>query len=175
MAVKETIAIIGAAAKNGIAIAKKLAQMNYPLLLISNDSNEVNQLSKYVQHILPDAAIDVMDCAKEGCWQADIIILTISYHTIKEVIKRIQEVATQKIVVSIAVSEDEAIFPFKEAQELQQLLPYSKVIGAYKKPDVPEIYIAGDDEESVETISNIIKLAGYQPKAAESLSAIKIL
>lgn len=175
MAIRETIAIIGATEKTGIAVANKLAEINGHLLLIPDSSNALIYLYNQIRDDFPDAEIEIMECAREGCWQADIIIFAIPFYKAKEIIKTIQEVATQKIVLSIADMEDDASLPFIEAQELQRLLPYSKVVAACTNPYAQETFIAGDDAEAVKTISQIIKTAGYQPKAAESLSAIKAL
>jgi len=73
----------------------------------------------------PGAQVEIVDCVKEGCWEADIIVLAIASHEMEEVIEKIREVATQKIVLIILNHEDDSSLSFIKAQELKRLLPYS--------------------------------------------------
>jgi 8-hydroxy-5-deazaflavin:NADPH oxidoreductase len=58
---------------------------------------------------------------------------------------------------------------------LQSLLPFSKMVAAFNNTQSGETFIAGDDDEAVETVSTMLKTAGYRIVAAESLSSIKSL
>lgn len=174
MAVKKTIAIVGATEKNGTALIYKLAQGNYRLLLISNDPDQLDQTANQLKEVFRSTEMEAIDCLKDGCWEADIIFLAIPYQEIKDVVGKIKEVATQKIVVCISDNTGDR-FPFPLAQQLQHLLPYSKIVTAFKNINSAEAFIAGDDSEAVATISGILKMAGYQPITADSLSSIKML
>ncbi|HEY9364826.1 MAG TPA: NADP oxidoreductase [Chitinophagaceae bacterium] len=175
MPVKKTIAIIDAMEKRGAEIANKLSPGDYRLLLFSNYKTRLTQLLRQLKKNSLNTDADIMDCAKDGCWEADIIILDIIPDTEKDVADKIKEVATQKIVLSISNNEKGNLFPFKTAQQLQSLLPFSKVVAAYNNPQSGETFIAGDDDESVETVSTILKTAGYRIVAGDSLSTIKSL
>lgn len=142
---KKTIAIIGADAETGVAIADKFSEGNYRLLLVQNEINNKSQIAKYIRQKNLHAEVEIVDCAKEGCWEADIIILALPYHKLKKVIEKINEVVTQKIVVIIS-DEKESSFSFNKTQELQQLLPYSKIVTALYNPCSPEPFIINDKE-----------------------------
>ena len=127
MAVKKTIAIIGAADNNDGAIARSLAKDNYRLLLIGQDINKLAYLANGIIASVPSAEIDTMDCAFNGCWEADIIILDMPYPAQKEIAEKIRDVATGKTVISICNGMHQTPTA-KEPGALQEILPYSKVL-----------------------------------------------
>ena len=157
MSVKKTIAIVGATEKTGREIAGHFMQADYRLLLVSNNKDQLDYLSKSIKDKKPKAEIDSIDCVKDGCWEADIIILTLPFHEEKIVAEMMKEVATQKIVVSI--SDDENI-----NGTLQQLLPYSRLVKVSGILNAKKLLISGDDEEANEEVSTIFKQAGYHPE-----------
>ena len=149
MGVKKTIAIVGATEKAGSEIAKRFSFIPYRLLLIDNDAEQLSQLSSEISGQHPIAEFDSVECVKDGCWEADIIILAVAASEEKPAAEKMKEVATQKIVVEIL------------NQELEQLLPFSKIV---KVTGIPgnEIVICGKDEAVNEEIAEIFKQAGYQ-------------
>jgi predicted dinucleotide-binding enzyme len=157
MSVKKTIAIVGATEKTGREIANRFMQADYRLLLVSNNKDQLDYLSATINDKKPKAEIDSIDCVKDGCWEADIIVLTLPFYEEKKAAEMIKEVATQKIVVSI--SDDENI-----NGTLQQLLPYSRLVKVSDILNSKKIFISGDDEIANEEVSTIFKLAGYQPE-----------
>lgn len=174
MPVRKTIAIIDATGKRGAEIATKLSPGDYRLLLFSNDKTRLTQLLRQLKKNSVNTDAGIMDCAKDGCWEADMIILDIAPGTEKDVAEKIREVSTQKIVLNIS-NEKGNLFPFKTAQQLQSLLPFSKMVAVFNDPESDEAFIAGDDDEAVEVVSAILKTAGYRVVAGESLSSIKAL
>lgn len=166
MAVKETIAIVGIDNKVCADLIKKLAQ-HYRLLLVSTEGNNSSALSKQIVDPIPDAAIEIIECAKDGCWEADIILLIGTTNLEKGLINRIKEVATQKIVVGISVGRHQSSPPVSEVNTLQLLLPYSKVVQMLYEFGSTATFIASDDEEALQTISDLIKMVGYQPIIVE--------
>lgn len=153
MAVKETIAIVGATKKNRIVIANKLSGGQYRLLFVSNGQQEAIQTVEYLKRIAPDVEADVIDCVKEGCWEADIIILGNDYIN-TEIIEKIKEVSTQKIVVSISIQDTS--FTINPNHDLQMQLPYSKVVKVIFDVRNSKTFIKSSHNESVEKISNMI-------------------
>lgn len=150
---KKTIAIVGATETLGRIIVKKFASMPYRLLLISNEINELDNLRNDLSARYPETEIESLDCVKDGCWEADIIILAVPCENIKQVAERIKEVATQKIVVEI--------FAGKESrEELRNTLRYSKLVsisGDFQS----EILISGEDKAVNEEIRKIFNLADF--------------
>ncbi len=175
MATKITIAVIGAIGKPGSEIARRISKDNYRLLLVAEENNQLNQLSKQLKRTNPHTEVEIVGCAKDGCWEADIIIMAISFAEAKEMVGKIKEVATQKVVLCISNNTKTTSFPFAEAQQLQQLLPHSKVVAAFHNEHSMETFLAGDDKDAVEFISTITRAMGHHPVVADSLSAIKSL
>jgi predicted dinucleotide-binding enzyme len=129
-----------------------------------------------------------MACTKEASWEADIIIPAVPYGAQEEVAERIKEVANQKIVVSIANPLNETYTGLttngdtSAAEELQKLLPHSKVIKAFNTTfaanfSTPLIngqradaFIAGNNEEALQTVSELVSTAGFNPIISGNLS-----
>ena len=100
---------------------------------------------------------------------------------IDEIAQKIKSVATGKIVISIANPSNNiydgllAAPGTNTAEELQRLLPHSKVIKAFnasfvtnfKNPvigaNVADVFITGYDAESLKTVSELLKIAGFNP------------
>jgi predicted dinucleotide-binding enzyme len=73
------------------------------------------------------------------------------------------------------------------AEELQKLLPYSKVVkafntifsGDFSQPVIDgkqtDSFIAGDDEEAVQTVAELVAAAGFNPIASGKLFSSRIL
>lgn len=162
MAVRETIAIAGATGKAGSAIARKLAPSNYRLLLISRHINRAIKLSAAIQSTTTNAETEAIDCLKDGCWEADIIVLAVPVEAEKEVAEKIKEVATQKIIVRLSPAENNTSFSSKYSNALEQLLAYSKIVTVFINTALSgETVIAGSSNEAVDTIVNIASKAGF--------------
>jgi len=167
MAVKKSIAIIGATEKAGSEIASKLAKDDYRLLLVSNNEKELTHLLNNINKNKPIAEIDTIGCIKDGCWEADIIILAVDSNDAKEMAEKMKEVATQKIVVQILSQQN-------IDTSLQHLLPYSKIVEVFNILKSTEILITGNDDEANKEISGIFHNAGYLPIITDSFSSKKV-
>jgi len=148
MAAKKTIAIIASTNEKAAAIVNKLSLENSRLLVVSKQANQFIELSTDIKSRQPNLELDVIDCMKDGCWEADIIILDIPYDEETEVAALIKEVSTQKIVVSFSENEN---------SELQNLLKYSKVVTAINIINSSCISLSGKYQDAIEEVSNILK------------------
>ena len=148
MAAKKTIAIIASTNEKAAAIVNKLSLDNFRLLIVSKYANQFSKLSKDMQSNRPNVELEMIDCMKDGCWEADIIILDIPYDEETEVAALIKEVSTQKIVVSFSENEN---------SELQNLLKYSKVVTAINIINSSCISLSGKYQDAIEEVSNILK------------------
>lgn len=193
MATKKTIAIIGATGRMGSAIAKSLAKANYRLLFFAHSQEKVQKLISEIKQEHPSADVDSMGCAFDASWEADIIIPAVNYKNEKEVAEKIKPVATQKIVISISNPLNEnyngLVTPAdsSSAEQLQNYLPDAKVVKAFNtvfsdnfsQPVIDEkqmdVLIAGNDEEAVQTVSELVSDAGFNPILAGGLSASRTL
>jgi predicted dinucleotide-binding enzyme len=187
MQTKQTIAIIGATGNMGSALAKSLAKGNYRLLLVTENKKGISALVKEIKFVHPGADIESINCSYDASWEADIIIAAVPGHSEKAVVTKIREVANQKIVISIANPLNEtydgldALRGNIAAEELQKLLPNSKVVtvfnttfaAAFSTPEIDgkqaDLFIAGDDSEALAIASELVKTAGFNPIIAGAL------
>ncbi len=183
---KQTIAIIGAGGSMGSAIAKSISGDNYRLLLFSNDISKVQSLAEEIRQAGSSSDIDERDCKHDACWEADIIILAVSYSMQKEVTEQIKDVATQKIVISTANPTNEVLGQLETssetsaAEELQKLLPNSKIVKVFNTDftqwtNQDDVFIAGKDEEALKTVSELVETAGFNPVVSSDLSVSRTL
>jgi predicted dinucleotide-binding enzyme len=180
MAVKKTIAIIGANDELSAAIAKTLRSSNYRLLLISRDKRKAARKSSSLMRKAYPAEVTVIDCEKEACWEADVILMAVPDFSEKEVADLIREVTTQKVVISFPnllseTYERTLISADISIEELQDVLPYAKVVKVkttlhdieYDSSRNNELhvttFITGDDEESLQTAGEIVTAMGLSP------------
>lgn len=193
MQTKQTIAIIGATGNMGSAIAKAIAHGPYRLLLKGNERSALDVLVQEIKTRNVSADVEAAVCPTEASWEADMIILAVPFEAEKAIAAQIKEVANQKIVISIAnplnENYDGLVTPSHSsaAEELQKMLPGSKVIKAFNTTfaadfSTPVIdgkqvdaFIAGNDEEALQTVSEIVATAGFRPIVAGDLSVSRTL
>jgi 8-hydroxy-5-deazaflavin:NADPH oxidoreductase len=193
MRTKQTIAVIGATGNMGTAISKSISKGNYRLLLLANDLTKTQALAKEIQGINPSADVEAIGCAVDAGWEADIIIMAVPFHAEKEIAERIKEVANQKIVISITNplngTYDSLVTASdtSAAEELQKILPHSKVIKAFNTTFAADFYspiidgktvdafIAGDDEDALKIVAGLVGVAGFNPIVAGDLSVSRTL
>jgi NADPH-dependent F420 reductase len=190
---KQTIAIIGATGNMGSALAKNLAGGSYRLLLFGSNSEKLNAVVDEIKKIHPAAEVESSTCQVDACWEGDIIIPAVHFEIEKEVAERIKEVSTGKIVISISNPLNKNFDGLltephtSAAEELQKVLPASKVVKAFntvfandfQQPVIDgkqvDVFVAGDDEEAVSTVSKLVKDAGFNPVEAGRLMVSRTL
>jgi NADPH-dependent F420 reductase len=193
MKTKQTIAIIGATGSMGSAISKSLAKGNYRLLLKSKDDDKLKDLVKTIKSVSKKADVEPIQCPAEASWEADVIILAVPYEAEKEITEQIREVANQKVVVSITNPLNQTFDGLvttpgtSAAEELQKLLPGSKVVKAFNTTFAADFsspvidgkqvdaFIAGDDEEALERVKEMVTVAGFNPIIAGNLAVSRTL
>lgn len=193
MRTKQTIAIIGASGSMGTAISKSLSKGNYRLLLFTDDKAKLKNLEKEIIHAHPSADVESINCSYTASWEADVIIVAAPFAAEKEIAGKIREVANQKIVVSIANPLNDSFDGLvtapdtSAAEELQKLLPHSKVVKAFNttfasdfaQPVIDgkqvDAFIAGNDSDALETVKELVQTAGFNPIVAGDLSVSRTL
>ena len=193
MNTKQTIAVIGASGNMGSAISKSLSKGNYRLLLFSNEKGKTEALINEIKNSHAAADLEALECPTDASWEADVIILAVPFQAEKELAEKIREVANQKIVISIANPLNEAYEGLvtspgtSAAEELQKLLPNAKVVKAFNTTFAADFitpvidgkqvdsFIAGNDEEALQTISELVTTAGFNPIVAGDLSVSRTL
>ena len=181
MSTKQTIAIIGATGNMGSALAKTLSKGNNRLLLFANNQDKVKNLVDEIKSTNKKADVEGIECPANASWEADIIVMAVPYAAEKEIATRIKEVANQKVVISIANPLNEQynglVTPpdTSAAEELQKLMPNSKVVKAFNTvfatvfttPNIDgkqvDVLIAGNDGSAMVTVSELVQTAGFNP------------
>jgi predicted dinucleotide-binding enzyme len=189
----KTIAIVGATGNMGSAIAKSLSRANYRLLLMAEAEEKLEILKTELIKGGATTEIEINTCAKEASWEADIIVVATPSGTEKQVAEKIREVATGKIVISISNSMDSSFSNVNTslntsgAEELQKMLPYSKVVktfsttfaGNFISPIIDgnkvDTFLAGNSSDAIDTVSRIVKAAGFNPVVAGDLTVSRSL
>jgi 8-hydroxy-5-deazaflavin:NADPH oxidoreductase len=193
MRTTQSIAIIGATGNMGSALSRSLASGNYRLLLCTNNLDKATAMAEDIRKGNPAAMVEATDCTMEASWEADIIIVAVPYAAEKEVARRIREVANQKIVISIANPLNDTYDGLvtapgtSAAEELQKLLPNSKVIKAFNTTFAADFatplidgkqvdaFIAGNDEEALQNVSELVSTVGFNPIVAGDLAVSRTL
>lgn len=193
MSTKQTIAVIGASGNMGSAISKSLSKGSNRILLFDNEKEKVEAVISGIKSSNTSADVEGLGCPADASWEADVIILAVPYQAEREIATRIKDVANQKIVISIANPLNETYNGLvtssdtSAAEELQKLLPNSKVIKAFNTTfaadfSTPVIdgkqvdaFIAGNDEEALQTVSELVTTAGFNPIVAGDLSVSRTL
>lgn len=158
MAAKETLAFIGGTGKTCPAMISKLAQDNLRLLFVGHNKEQLEIFSRQLEKD-EKAEIEVIDCAREGCWEADIIAFTDPENVSDPVVERIRVVATQKIVLCMIT--EKSVLDDLCMDKLGRLLPNSKVVGVLINSTDMRVEVFGIDPEALSTISRIYEKAGY--------------
>lgn len=190
---KQTIAVIGATGNMGSGIARNLARAGHRILLADPHPEKLESLLQSIRRDSPEAEVQLLDCAHEASWEADIVIPAIPYAAQKDVAEKIRDVVTGKIVISIVNPLNEtfdglATAPTTSAaEELAALLPHSIVVKAFNTtftadfttPNIAgktvDCFVAGDNDEAVATVSALVSDAGFNPLIAGKLAASRTL
>lgn len=193
MSTRQTIAVIGATGNMGSAIVKSLSKSNNRLLLFANQQEKVKVLVNEIKEINPSADVEAYECPTTATWEADVIILALPYQAEKEIAAKIRDVANTKVVISIANPLNETYSGLittadtSAAEELQKLLPNSKVIKAFSTTFAADFaspvidgkqvdaFVAGNDEDALKTVSELVATAGFNPIVAGDLSVSRTL
>ena len=193
MEAKQTVAVFGASGNMGSAITKSIAKGPYRLLLISNDAEKLQKLQADILKEFPGAEAEAIQTLINARWKADIFILAVPYYSEAEIVSEIMDLAEGKIVISIANPINKDLTGLvtqpdtSAAEELQKLLPKSKVVKAFNTTFAADFthpvidgkqvdsFIAGNDEKSVKTVFELIKTAGFDPIVAGGLQVSRTL
>jgi 8-hydroxy-5-deazaflavin:NADPH oxidoreductase len=193
MSTKQTIAIIGATGNMGSALAKTLSKGNNRLLLFANNQDKVKALVDDIKSSNKKADVEGIECPTNASWEADIIVMAVPYTAEKEIATRIKEVANQKVVISISnplnENYDALVTPpdTSAAEELQKLMPNSKVVKAFNTvfasvfttPEIDgkqvDVLIAGNDGNAMVTVSELVQTAGFNPLVTGELLVSRTL
>jgi hypothetical protein len=149
---KKTIAVIGSSNHSDSNMVFRLATLGYPILLADKKWECIRDsiLSKH-----PHASVEMLECSHECAWQADFILLYLS-DEYKALLERIKTVVTGKLVINV-------VNHFQD-NEVQQLLPFSKVVHANIDliPEVVSFTVRGENNQAVEQTLLLFDEIGFK-------------
>lgn len=107
-------------------------------------------------HLAPHLDVEVIDCVKEGCWEADMIVLA-GEGTGADSLEKIREVATQKVVLLLMAENEQE--KEQKISQIRETLPFSKVVTADLQPF--KAVLSGENKLAVATATEVLRLVGY--------------
>lgn len=189
----QTIAIVGATGNMGSALSKSLSRAGHPLLLYGREQKEVDALIDEIKKAGASQKVESKQSVRDLAKTADVIILAVPYQAEEELAKEIRDDVRGKVVISISNPLNESYDGLvtdpdtSAAEELQQALPDAKVVKSfntvfaadYAQPNIDgkkvDAFVAGDDENAVNQISEIVRSMGLNPLVAGKLSTSRTL
>ena len=162
MSNRRTFAVLGVSETNSIFLAKQIAKTN-PVLLFDHDAVVLNTVYSQILSEHPNANAEIMICPTNASWEADVIILSNAAATDVNLIEKIRNVATGKIVIFLENKKN--TINFKSAlDKLQYLFPFSKVIQSFESMDEVEdsVLLKGNDKEALKTILKLFTSIGLK-------------
>ncbi|HAN65200.1 MAG TPA: hypothetical protein DCQ34_02435 [Chitinophagaceae bacterium] len=143
------------------------------LLLADPDQNAIKKMYDELSGRVGTDGLEIVSCAREGSWRADVIMLDMASDEVAEWSKHIGEMANQKILVYFSnpdvLSAVEYGFHINPILAWQEMFPYSKRVRVYigQLLSVAE----GDDEDALLTVKDILQTAGFpvSPEYSEEI------
>ena len=159
MAVEETIAVVGLQSGKLTGFTEKLAMDDFRLLLIPGSKDEMNRLNEEVEELKLQSEVEILNCAKNGCWEADIIAFINPHDPADELVTRIKEVAVQKVVM--VVFEGISSFIANERYDaFKKAMPHSKLVRLVVLPE-EKVSMWGEDKLAVQKVAKLLVKSPY--------------
>ena len=158
MAARKTIAIVMEDEQIAQRIVNKFSTEQFRILFVTKNALKFKEVAAGILGKNQYAEVEIIDCPREGCWEADLILLAAAPADQEAIADAIREVAIQKMVINIEKTG------FKEDQgrkKLEKLLPYSKVVIAQMNWPFPDIFLSSIDEDALQIASEIFGKSGY--------------
>lgn len=152
---RKTVAVLGDTGDFCPEVMGVLMKQDLRLLFVSEDEEQNRKIKSKLK--TTNAEVEFITCEREGCWEADIIVIAQPEKASGPLLKKISEVATQKIV--LVLSE---IGSQPEIIDLQQILPNSKVVEILIDLQQKEISMTGNDRDAKAGVQELFEKAGYQ-------------
>ena len=162
MSNKRTFAVLGVSETNSIFLAKQIAKTN-SVLLFDHDAVVLNTVYSQILSEHPNANAEMMICPTNASWEADVIILSNPAATDVNLIEKIRNVATGKIVIFLENKKNTINFE-STLEKLQYLFPFSKVVQSFESMDEIEdsVLLKGNDDEALKTILTLFTSIGLK-------------
>lgn len=162
MSNRRTFAVLGVSQTNSIFLAKQIAKTN-PVLLFDYDTVKLNTVYSQILSEYPNAHAEMMICPTNASWEADVIILSNAATTDVNLIEKIRNVATGKIVIFLE-NKKSTNTSGNTDEKLQHLFPFSKVVHSFESADESNdsFFLNGNDKQAVKTILTLLTSIGLK-------------
>ncbi|RBN51816.1 hypothetical protein [Flavobacterium psychrolimnae] len=162
MSNRRTFAVLGVSESNSIFLAKQIAKTN-PVLLFDHDAVVLNTVYSQILSEYSNAKAEIMICPTNASWEADVIILSNAAATDGNLIEKIRNVATGKIVLFLENKKNTINFE-STLDKLQHFFPFSKVVQSFESAvDYNNsLFLNGNDKEAVKTILTLFTSIGLK-------------
>ena len=158
MMVRKTIAVIGTVEGEALILLEALARQKLRLLVVSGQQEANLQAKEHLEMAGGAAEIEFISCEREGCWEADMIMVAPAAELTPSLLEKIRTVATQKPVIRI--SEDKTQYE----ESLKDLLPHARVVELKVDPQARQIRLSGQDPDASAAVKRIFENTGYDIK-----------
>ena len=162
MSDRKTIAIAGPSATRITPLISRFVQLKHRVLLVSDQEDKLERACERIRQGNQGAGVETVHCMKDGCWEADMIIIPADIENPELLAEKIKEVATRKTVVVVSELVNRNPVPQATADLLEQKLPYSPVIRLYFSVSLMESIIYGDNQEALAEVNELIRSAGFR-------------
>lgn len=162
MSNRRTFAVLGVSEINSIFLAKQIAKTN-SVLLFDCDVVVLNIVYSQILSEYPNANAEMMICPTNASWEADVIILSNAAAIDVNLIEKIRNVATGKIVIFLENKKNTINFE-STLDKLQYLFPFSRVVQSFESMDEIEdsVLLKGNDDEALKTILMLFTSIGLK-------------
>lgn len=161
MAVEQTIAVVGPEAGAFPVVVHNLTRLKgLRLLFIPGNSEELTTLIREFGETGDGAGIEVLDCAKNGCWEADVILFIEPYNYESSLMERIRQVSVQKTVAAV-FDVDHASTVSAKTEILEKTLPHSFVVRVITDPRSRRASVDGNNSNAVKTLMDLLEKANF--------------
>jgi predicted dinucleotide-binding enzyme len=165
MSYRRTFAVLGVSETNSIFLAKQIAKTN-PVLLFDHDAVVLNTVYSQILSEYSNAKAEMMICPTNASWEADVIILSNAAANDGNLVEKIRNVATGKIVLFLENKKNMNTSGNTD-EKLQHLFPFSKVVQSFESADDSNdsLFLNGNDKEAVKTILTLFTSIGLKTSA----------
>lgn len=157
------MAVIGASDKRNFTVLKELSE-HYQLLLFDKDPKALSDVHDSLLAKNRNINIEKMSCATDASWEADIIILSGFCINDAEIVQKIKEVATAKIMI-IMENDDEFTKSINRQLSFDVVFPHSKIVEVINlnvdDKAEKEFLLEGHDSYALDSVSNIFERMGF--------------
>lgn len=152
----KTIAILSDSEGLAPEFFEVLGSSNHRLLFVVGNAETKEHLQKSLNFLKLKAEIDFIGCEKDGCWEADKILISMQAPPSKDMIKKVKEVATQKPVWVISPVDSHG-----RKVDLQQQLPNSRVVEISIQENLKEVSLSSKEVVAKQEIRQLFEASGY--------------